>query len=239
MSSPLWSPDTTRIENAWISQFISMVNDAFPQANTSDYASLQRWSLANPEDFWGAVWQFCGVVASETGDTILADADRFPGARWFPDATLNFAENLLRYRDDRTALVSLLENGERREMSYAQLYLQVARLAAALRAEGVVAGDRVVGFMPNISETVVAMLAAVSIGATWSSCSPDFGINGVMDRFGQIQPKVMFCADGYFYNGKTCDSLARVASITEQIDSLQRVVVVPLTRSSPDLAGTG
>ena len=239
MSSPLWSPDTTRIENAWISQFISMVNDAFPQANTSDYASLQRWSLANPEDFWGAVWQFCGVVASETGDTILADADRFPGARWFPDATLNFAENLLRYRDDRTALVSLLENGERREMSYAQLYLQVARLAAALRAEGVVAGDRVVGFMPNISETVVAMLAAVSIGATWSSCSPDFGINGVMDRFGQIQPKVMFCADGYFYNGKTCDSLARVASITEQIASLQRVVVVPLTRSSPDLAGTG
>ena len=150
MTPPLWTPDAKRIETAWISQFITMVNEAFPDANASDYAGLQRWSLANPTDFWAAVWQFSGVVASETGDTVHADADRFPGARWFPEAKLNFAENLLRYRDDRTALVSLLENGERREMSYAELYLQVAQLAAALRAEGVVEGDRVVGFMPNV-----------------------------------------------------------------------------------------
>ena len=236
MSKPLWTPDQSRIDSAWISQFIAMVNEAFPEAQASDYASLQRWALADTEGFWAAVWQFCGVVAEETGDTVLADADKFPGARWFPDARLNFAENLLRYRDDRAAIVSLLENGERRELSYAQLHTKVAQLAASLRTEGVVEGDRVVGFMPNIAETVIAMLAASSIGAIWSSCSPDFGINGVMDRFGQIQPKVMFCADGYYYNGKTCDSLDRVEAIVGQIDSLQRVVVVPLTNPSPDLS---
>ncbi|MEP1469765.1 MAG: acetoacetate--CoA ligase [Halieaceae bacterium] len=235
MSKPLWTPRQSRIDSAWISQFIAMVNEAFPEAQASDYASLQRWALSDPEGFWAAVWQFCGVVASETGDTVLADADKFPGARWFPDARLNFAENLLRYRDDRIALVSLLENGDRRELSYAELYARVAQLAASLRAEGVGQGDRVVGFMPNIAETVIAMLAASSIGAIWSSCSPDFGINGVMDRFGQIQPKVMFCADGYYYNGKTCDSLERIKAIVGQIDSLQRVVVVPLTNPSPDL----
>jgi acetoacetyl-CoA synthetase len=218
---------------------MAMVNEAFPEAQASDYASLQRWALADTEGFWAAVWQFCGVVASETGDTVLADGDKFPGARWFPDARLNFAENLLRYRDDRTALISLLENGDRRELSYGELYLKVAQLAASLRAEGVTEGDRVVGFMPNIAETVVAMLAATSIGAIWSSCSPDFGINGVMDRFGQIKPKVLFCADGYYYNGKTCDSLARIAAIADQIDSLQRVVVVPLTNDAPDLAAIG
>ena len=239
MNQPLWTPDQQRVDNAWISQFMAMVNEAFPEAQVSDYASLQRWALADTEGFWGAVWQFCGVVASETGDTVLADGDKFPGARWFPDARLNFAENLLRYRDDRTALISLLENGERRELSYGELYLKVAQLAASLRAEGVTEGDRVVGFMPNIAETVVAMLAATSIGAIWSSCSPDFGINGVMDRFGQIKPKVLFCADGYYYNGKTCDSLARIAAIADQIDSLQRVVVVPLTNKAPDLAAIG
>ena len=239
MNQPLWTPDQQRVDNAWISQFMAMVNEAFPEAQVSDYASLQRWALADTEGFWGAVWQFCGVVASETGDTVLADGDKFPGARWFPEARLNFAENLLRYRDGRTALISLLENGDRRELSYGELYLKVAQLAASLRAEGVTEGDRVVGFMPNIAETVVAMLAATSIGAIWSSCSPDFGINGVMDRFGQIKPKVLFCADGYYYNGKTCDSLARIAAIADQIDSLQRVVVVPLTNDAPDLAAIG
>ena len=167
---------------------------------------------------------------------VLENADQFPGARWFPGARLSFAENLLRYRDDQVALVSLLENGTRRELTYAELYLKVAQLAAALKAQGVQVGDRVAGFMPNIAETVIAMLATNSIGVIWSSCSPDFGINGVMDRFGQIQPKVLFCADGYFYNGKTCDSLQRVVDIAGRIDSIERIVVASVIGAGlPDL----
>jgi acetoacetyl-CoA synthetase len=149
---------------------------------------------------------------------------------------LNFAENLLRHRDERTAIVSLLENGERRETSYAQLYIRVAQLASALQAQGVQAGDRVAGFMPNIEEAVIAMLAATSLGALWSSCSPDFGINGVMDRFGQIEPKILFAADGYYYNGKACDSLERLASIRKQIHSIEKVVVVPVLHQMPDVS---
>ncbi len=201
-----------------------------------DYYSLHQWSVREPEQFWAAVWNYCEVIGDGPLAPVLLDAELFPGARWFPEVRLNYAENLLRRRDAKPALVSLLENGERREISYGELYHRVAQLAASLRAEGVVAGDRVAGFMPNIMETVIAMLASTSIGAVWSSCSPDFGINGVMDRFGQIEPKVLFAADGYFYNGKTCDSLARVASIVEQIASIERVVVVPLTCAAPDLS---
>ena len=237
MTAPLWTPGAERIAHAQITRFMVYVNERCGAGVGPRYFSLHDWSVANPEAFWSAVWDFCGVVASAKGDEVLADGDQFPGARWFPQARLNFAENLLRCREDRPALVSLLENGDRRVLSYAGLYHKVAQLAAALRAHGVVAGDRVAGFMPNIEETVVAMLAAASIGALWSSCSPDFGINGVMDRFGQIQPRVLFAADGYHYNGKACDSLERVAGIAARIDSIERVVVVPLLQEQPDLAG--
>ena len=151
-----------------------------------------------------------------------------PGARWFPGAQLNFAANLLRFRGDQAALVSLLENGERRSLSRDELYREVARVAAGLRAAGVQPGDRVAGFMPNIAETVVAMLAATSLGAVWSSCSPDFGINGLLDRFGQIEPRVLFAADAYYYNGKTCDCLERVKALCREVDSIEHVVIVPL-----------
>ncbi|MGI9343067.1 MAG: acetoacetate--CoA ligase, partial [Gammaproteobacteria bacterium] len=235
MNSVLWRPSAERIANANVTRFAREVAERFGADAARDYPSLHAWSVENPAEFWSLVWEFCGVVASRAGETVLRDADRFPGARWFPDARMNFAENLLRHRDTRPALIALVENGDRRELSYAELYLEVARLAGALRAHGVEPGDRVVGFMPNIIETVVAMLATTSIGAIWSSCSPDFGVDGVLDRFGQIRPKVLFSADGYFYNGKRCDSLQRLARIVERIDSLERVVVVPLLDAQPDI----
>ncbi len=238
MAEPLWTPSADRIENAQITRFIAYVNEQF-SLDLEGFDALYQWSVDSDENFWSAVWDFCEVVASQRGDAVLADGDKFPGAKWFPEARLNFAENLLRYRDDQVALVSLLENGSRQEISYADLHTRVAQLAASLRAEGVVAGDRVASFMPNIAETVIAMLATTSIGAIWSSCSPDFGINGVMDRFGQIEPKVLFSADGYFYNGKTCDCLERLATIVERIDSLRKVVVVPVLSEQPGIAGLG
>ncbi len=236
MTAPLWTPDEARIANARITHFIAFVNEHYRACVAPDYFALQAWALANTQDFWSAVWEFCEVVASVRGTDVLRDVHKFPGARWFPQARLNFAENLLRYRDARPALVSLLENGERRELSYADLYKQVTALAGSLLAQGVVAGDRVAGFLPNVAEAVIAMLAATSIGAVWSSCSPDFGIAGVMDRFGQIAPKVLFAADGYYYNGKTCDTLPRLADIVRQIHSIEKVVVVPVLNPQPELA---
>ncbi|NND67468.1 MAG: acetoacetate--CoA ligase [Halioglobus sp.] len=236
MTKPLWQPDAQRIAAANITRFIAAVNERYAVALPREYFQLHEWSVAEPELFWRAVWDFCGVVAEGDTATVVADGDRLPGARWFPDVHLNFAENLLRRRDNHPALICLLENGTRAELSYSELYRKVAQLAAALRADGVQPGDRVAGFMPNIAETVVAMLAATSIGATWSSCSPDFGIDGVLDRFGQIEPKVLFSADGYFYNGKTCDALERVAAIAQAIPSLRRIVVVPVVSADPAIA---
>ena len=237
---PLWQPSNARCAGSNLSTFLESIRglQAAPQA--LDYPLLHQWSVAHPALFWQAIWQFGNVVSSHTSEHVLADADRFPGARWFPDARLNFAENLLHRRDDATAIVSLLENGDRRSLSFSDLYLQVAQLSAWLRELGVGPGDRVVGFMPNITETVVAMLAATSLGAIWSSCSPDFGLNGVMDRFGQIAPKVLFAADGYFYGGKSHDSLARVARISQALTNaegsvLAAVVIVPLVNAVPDL----
>jgi acetoacetyl-CoA synthetase len=199
----------------------------------ADYAALHRWSIAAPADFWGTLWDWCSVVASRRGNTILADSDQFPGARWFPDARLNFAENLLRYRDDQTALVGLIEGGERRSLTYAELWSMVESVAAAMTAEGVQPGDRVAGFMPNIPETVVAMLATASLGAVWTSCSPDFGRNGATDRFGQVSPKLLFTADAYRYNGKVIDCIERAGEIADAVTSIERVVIVPLIQQQP------
>jgi acetoacetyl-CoA synthetase len=239
MNTPLWTPSQERLDQANLTRFMHSLEGKTDQAFGGDYVTLQRWAVSHPREFWAEVWDFTGIIATERGDSVLEDAQLFPGARWFGQARLNFAENLLRYRDDTTALVALLEDGARREISYRQLYLQVAQLAASLRAQGVVAGDRVAGFMPNVPETIIAMLATASIGAIWSSCSPDFGINGVMDRFGQIRPKVLFAADGYLYNGKQCDSLERLGSIVDQIDSLERVVVVPVLNQLPAIDTVG
>jgi acetoacetyl-CoA synthetase len=202
--------------------------------------------VAHPEAFWPEVWRFCGVTAEERPgqdpwDQVVVGLDRMAppdpelGPRWFTGARLNFAENLLRYSDDRPAIVFWNERGRQRELSYRELGQSVAAVATALAHEGIEAGERVAGFLPNLPETVIAMLGAASIGAIWSSCSPDFGAAGVLDRFGQIQPQILVCADGYRYAGKEIDSLDRVRGVRERIPEIRRVVVVPYLREDPDI----
>lgn len=236
MKLPLWEPSAERKKNANMTRFIGLVNERYGKKFDS-YDELYDWSINNLADFWASVWEFGEVKASKAYDTIMTPAKRMMDTKWFQGARLNLAENLLRYRDNRTALIFKSEALETaRKITYAQLYEQVARLAKSLRELGVKAGDRVAGFMPNIMETVIAMLASTSIGAIWSSCSPDFGIKGVLDRFGQTEPKVLFTADGYFYNGKTFDSLERVAGILKELPSIQKVVVVPYVEKKPDIS---
>ncbi|MBB3060922.1 acetoacetate--CoA ligase [Microbulbifer rhizosphaerae] len=233
-SQPLWQPTPEAIAATQMDLFRRRVNERY-QLELADYTALYQWSVDRREDFWNTLWDFAGVIASERGEQTLG-SDEMPGAQWFPEARLNFAENLLRYRDERIALVERLENGSRRQLSYADLYAKVEQLAAALRDQGVGQGDRVAGFMPNVIDTVVAMLATTSIGAVWTSCSPDFGINGVLDRFGQVEPRVLFACEGYFYNGKIIDSLPRLKEIAARIDSLEKLVVVPVARSAGETA---
>ena len=243
---PLWVPSPERVARANMTAFIGRVRDSAAPgaAAVRDYPSLWRWSVEWPEHFWPAVWDFCGVVADgapAAGEVLvgrerMAPPDPVLGPRWFTGVRLNYAENLLRYDDERTALVAWRSRGARR-MSHAELRREVARVAAALRAEGVGVGDRVAGFLPNIPETVVAMLATASVGAIWSSCSPDFGVKGVIDRFGQIEPAVLVVADGYKYSGKELDCLERVREIVAHLPGVRRVVVVPYLRESPELGG--
>ena len=238
-SSPaLWRPSHEQIKSTNLHQFIGVVSEklSLPSAN---YDEFHQWSVDNPESFWAEVWDYTGIKASVDWDSILTNADQFPGATWFAGARFNFAENLLRNRSDRIAIVGRLENGSRITLSYGQLYEQVEQCAAAMRSVGVECGDRVAGFMPNVSETVVAMLATTSIGAIWSSCSPDFGINGVMDRFGQIKPKLLFGCNGYYYNGKTIDSTPTLQQICDNIDSIEQLVVVPVIEQLADLPAHG
>jgi acetoacetyl-CoA synthetase len=196
---------------------------------------LYEWSVENIAEFWRTFWEFSEIKVSAPYQQVVDDPGKMPGAKWFSGARLNFAENLLRYRDGRTALAFTSEGSEVVKITYAELYDEVGRVAGALRSLGVKAGDRVTGFMPNRPETIIAMLAATSIGATWSSCSPDFGIRGVLDRFGQIQPKVLFTADGYFFKGKAIDSIGPISDIVEQLPSVEKVVVVPYINQEPDI----
>ena len=234
MKQPLWTPSAQRRDASQMAAFSRYIADKY-RLDSSSYDDLHRWSVEQREAFWEEIWDLGEVIHSRPYQSVLG-RDTMPGAEWFTDSRLNFAENLLRFRDQRTALVSLLEDGQRRSMSYAELYQQVMQLAAHLRARGITAGDRVAGFVPNIPEAVVAMLACASIGAVWSSCSPDFGINGVMDRFGQIEPRLLFTTDGYTYNGKSIDCLQRAADIAAQIPSIEGVVVIPLLRQQPDIS---
>ena len=218
-----------------MTRFIDFVNKRYGQKIDS-YNELHEWSINNLSDFWASMWDFSEIRASKPYDTIMTSGERMMDTKWFQGARLNYAENLLRYSDNQTALIFKGESQEAVKMTYAELYDQVARLAKSLRESGVKVGDRVVGFMPNMIETVSAMLAATSIGAAWSACSPDFGIKGALDRFRQIKPKVLFTANGYSYNGKVFDSLERVADILKDLPSIEKVVVVPYTERDPDIS---
>ena len=224
MSEKLWSPTHETVRNSLLSQFTNEVADQ-GAGSFDDYDALHQWSVENPADFWAAYWDFAELKASQKGDIAVKDLDRFPGASWFPEAKLNYAENLLSTRSSKTAFVSILENGERKSISYEELYLETNNLQSFLRAH-ISIGDRVAGWLPNTIETVVAMLATSSLGGVWSSCSPDFGIEGALDRFGQIEPKVLFACDGYFYAGKTIDIKEKVRSVVEQVKSIELIVWV-------------
>jgi acetoacetyl-CoA synthetase len=247
--SPLWTPDPSRVKRANLTAFIEHIQKQKPAGSkgVKDFASLYRWSVEHPEAFWPEVWRFCGVIADERPgrepwDEVVVGGDRMAppdpklGPRWFSGARLNFAENLLRYADDHAAIVFWNEQGRQRELSYAELGREVARVAGALARHGIHPGDRVAGFLPNLPETIIAMLATTRLGAIWSSCSPDFGANGVLDRFGQIHPRVLFCADGYRYAGKEIDSLERVREVRDRIPEIERVVVVPYVASRPRIS---
>ena len=221
--SPLWQPSADRAAASHLRRFIEMHRS---ELTADDYTALYAWSIEQPAAFWAAIWDFCGIGYAHRYETVLEDGEHMPGARWFRGATLNFAQNLLFAERDGPALIFHSETGERSELGWAELKRQVANVSATLRSLGVAAGDRVAGFLPNRPETVVAMLAAASIGAVWSSCSPDFGVPAVLARFGQIEPKVLFAVDGYFYGGKRFDTRPAVAALTEGLPSVETVIMV-------------
>jgi len=235
MKKLLWEPSDQHKEQANMTRFINFVNEKYG-LELKTYTDLYQWSVTSIPDFWAAMWEFGDIMTSRTYDSVVENLNEMLGARWFTGAELNFAQNLLRYRDDRTAMIFKSEMQDPVRISYNELYDRVARLARSLRDMGITSGDRVAGFMPNMMETVIAMLATTSIGAIWSSCSTDFGLKGVLDRFGQIEPRVLFTANGYFYNGKTFDSLGRIAGFLKDIPSIEKVVVVPYSEEEPDIS---
>jgi len=232
---PMWQPSEEAIEHAQLTQFARHAVRKY-RLDLNTYADFYRWTVDNPEQFWSEVWEWCGVKASRKGATVLVDGDKMPGAKWFPEARLNFAENLLRRGDRGDAFAFWDERGLQRRVSYSDLTSDVSRAAQALAQLGLRAGDRAAAFIPNLPDTGMLALAALSQGIVWSSCSPDFGVDGVIDRFGQIEPKVLFVADGYLYNGKQHDVLERVREIAERLPSLRKVVVVPYLEARPDIA---
>lgn len=234
MRKPLWIPSEERVRHANITKFIEFVNRKF-DLSISTYDQLYKWSVENIPSFWAAVWEFTGIKASRTYDIVVDDLNKFPGARWFIGARLNFAENLLRYRDDQLAFIFKSEDGKYRKLTYSELYDTVSRLVKPLRELGVSAGDRVVAYMPNIIETPIAMLASTSIGAIWSSCGAELGPNAVLDRFGQINPKILFTVDGYPYKGKIFNILPNVEKIVKGIPSLEKVIIIPYISEKPKI----
>jgi acetoacetyl-CoA synthetase len=229
MNQPLWTPSATRIAATRMEAFRHFVNQR-QQLTLSDYPALHAWSVAERENFWQAIVEFFEIRFSSPASTILREGPQMPSAHWFPGASLNFAEHLLRRRDDHPALVAIGEDGSREQLSYAELAAHVAGLQQKLKALGVGLGDRVAAFMPNTWQTVVGMLATASLGATWSSCSPDFGTQGVIDRFGQIEPKVLIACGGYRYAGKSLDLTSKLNEILARLPSLTQLLVVPYAR---------
>ncbi|HIG51541.1 MAG TPA: acetoacetate--CoA ligase, partial [Candidatus Marinimicrobia bacterium] len=227
----MWQPTEEQINNSQMMDYMQLVNQKFG-LSLKKYSQLYDWSIEKAEDFWGSFWEYSQIIHHSPYSQVVDDLGKMPGAKWFDGATLNFAENLLRYRDDKIAILFQGEDGTQSSLTYKELHDQVSRLARSMREMGIVKNDRVAGFMPNIPETIITMLATASIGAIWSSCSPDFGIKGVLDRFQQIEPKLIFAADGYLYNGKTIDCLSKLKNILTDLPSIKKTIIVPFAGDS-------
>ncbi|MEE8336161.1 MAG: acetoacetate--CoA ligase [Candidatus Neomarinimicrobiota bacterium] len=232
---PLWKPSKKYIKKTQISAFIESVNKRFNLA-LKNYGQLYNWSVKCIPDFWSALWEFGPIMHSRPPTEVVEDITKMPGSNWFSGALLNFSENLLHFRDHGTAIIFKGEGQNIKQLTYAELFSEVEKMAHALKSSGLKAGDRVAGFMPNLPETIIAMLASTALGAIWSSCSPDFGIRGVLDRFRQIKPKIIFSADGYFYNGKKFDSLKKLKIILADLPTVEKVIIVPYTQEKPDIS---
>lgn len=233
MTKPLWSPSPSRIEQSNMKALMNFISE--DGHKVQDYQALHDFSVRLPQLFWKYVWEFGSFIQYTPHTSVLEHGDKMPGAKWFNGATLNFAQNLLKHRDDSLAIVAYDERGKQQQLSYAQLYEQVAKLSTHFKQLGIKPGDRVAAFMPNVPETIIAMLAATSLGAVWSSCSPDFGLQGVLDRFGQIKPKILLTTDGYFYAGKTLNSLEKLNPILKELNSIENVIVVPYAHKNISL----
>jgi len=231
----MWTPTPERVDASNLRAFMAWQAKERGRAFAS-YAELHAWSVAELADFWSDFWDWAGVVAEAKGERILIDGDKMPGARFFPDARLNFAENLLRHAGAGPALMFRREDGLETEMSGEELVALVGQIARALVAMGVQPGDRVAGFLPNIPEAIACMAGAAAVGAVWTSCSPDFGVQGVLDRFGQVEPKVMFTVDGYVYAGKRLDIREKVSAVAEGLPTLEKLVIAPFLEAAPDLS---
>ncbi|MGD8546079.1 MAG: acetoacetate--CoA ligase [Candidatus Bathyarchaeota archaeon] len=226
MRKPLWMPSEEHVEQANVTQFMKFANRTH-NLEISSYDILYKWSIRDISKFWEVMWQFAEVQASREFDKVVDNLNKFHGAKWFVGAKMNFAENLLRYRDEHIAFISKGETDKPTKMTYAELYDRVTRLAEALRRVGVVSGDRIAAYMPNITETSIGMLAATSIGAIWSSCGTELGPSAVVDRLSQIEPKVLFTVAGYPYKGKVFKVLDRIGRIVDGVPSLQKIVIIP------------
>ncbi|MBD19536.1 MAG: acetoacetate--CoA ligase [Rhodospirillaceae bacterium] len=234
LSTKLWEPDPVRVLGSNLTVFMKFVEERW-DISCQSYAALHQWSVEEQEKFWSAVWDFAEIIGDGPGDTILENKGKMLGASYFPEAQLNFSENLLRNRDNTLALIFRGETGVERTLNRSQLYDLVSQIIQAMKNAGVNPGDRIAGYLPNLPESIAVMLAAASLGAVWSSCSPDFGTRGVLDRFGQIEPKILFVADRYFYGGKTIDYNERIREVRAELNTIQEVVVIPYDSSSPSI----
>ncbi|MHA2252305.1 MAG: acetoacetate--CoA ligase [Candidatus Kariarchaeaceae archaeon] len=240
MAKLLWTPSKEQIEQANITKFIQFLREKPITTKLKGYKSLYRWSVNNIEDFWEYWWEFAKIIHSESYSKIVENLDKFPPhTKWFPGAKLNFAENLLRYKDDQPAIVFFGEVEGTQQITYQELYQKVARVAKSLSELGVQPGDRVVAYMPNLIETIIAMLAATSLGATWSSCGAELGAKAALDRLGQVKPKILFTVDGYWYKGKSYDQLPKINKVVQGIPSIEKVIILPFVKKTLENQETG
>ena len=235
MNTILWKPSKDQINSSQLEAFRLQVNSRF-NLKIENYSELHSWSISNINDFWKAIWGFMAIKCSSNYNQVVDDENKMPGSKWFDGLLFNFAENLLRIKSDKAAIIFQSENADSKIISYNELYDEVEKVASTLRKMGIKNGDRIVGIMPNLAETVIAMLATTSIGAIWSSCSPDFGTQGILDRFTQINPKIIFASDGYFYKGKSFDSLNKLNDLLNQLPSVRKVIITPFVRENPDIS---